>query len=170
MDLKVMNYRVGPWGNALMMFDLVIDEALVLRGLALKEKKDGSGNYVQFPSKARTKSKEGDTLTFEKGDDGYTIYDQIVDLYFVKEGESRKATEAAWAAKAEITEAAEAVYAKAKTSGDGRGASGKSGAKGGAAKAAPKKAATAKSAASKSGTQPNVEGSDGDGEDDDLPF
>jgi hypothetical protein len=65
---------------------------LDVRGLWLKQKKDGSANFVSFPSKQRL-TKEGEAVM---DDNNYKVYDNIVDLFMDRDAEKKGPTEAAW--------------------------------------------------------------------------
>jgi hypothetical protein len=104
--------------NSLMVFDLAVGYTqdttftgiLEVRGCWLKQKRDGSGNYVSFPSKLRVRNGE-----VQKDDNGYDIYDNIVDLYMEQganpqKPDGRAPTEAAWNFRRWLIEEATKTY------------------------------------------------------------
>jgi hypothetical protein len=117
-DAKVMTR------GALMVFGIGIgyeDEGGNFTGLVsirdcwLKQKNDGSGNYVSFPSKMRVR--DGEPVI---DDNGYKVYDNFVDLYMEKganpqKPDTRAPTQAAWAWRAWVIKEATAVYDQLKT-------------------------------------------------------
>jgi len=129
LSFKIQNCRNG--GSAsLMGFDLAIGYTLddhfigviEVRGCWLKEKKDKSAKYVSFPSKLRT-TKEGDAVMDQNG---YKVYDNIVDLYMEvganKESpEKRAVTEAGWGFRKWIIDEATKAYNQLGASETGRG-------------------------------------------------
>lgn len=158
MDVRVANFRKGPWGTALAFFDVVFDETIIARGFVLRQSKKDDKFYWQPPSKVRLEKGSNKPA---KDDKGYDIYDPIVDLWGEKKDGKFTPTESAWEARDAIIQQAVEQYEA--STGDAPSTKGRGGAKG-AAKAAPAKERPA-AAASK------VEGGDGEyDEDDDLPF
>jgi hypothetical protein len=117
--------------NALMVFDLAVgyeDQnkfvgVMDVRGCWLKQKQDGSANFVSFPSKLRL-TKEGAAAIDANG---YKIYDNIVDLYMEQganpeKPDTRSPTPAAWNWRRWLIEEATTAYDALKNSDDGRGA------------------------------------------------
>jgi hypothetical protein len=118
LGFKVVNCKLVS-ANSLMVFDLAVgytaDSTFVgvmeVRGCWLKQKSDGSGNYVSFPSKLRI-TREGEAAV---DDNGYKIYDNIVDLYMEKGANPQKPdgkapTQAAWGFRKWLIEEATNVY------------------------------------------------------------
>jgi len=116
--------------NSLMVFDLAVGYEengnfvgiMDVRGCWLKQKSDGSGNYVSFPSKLRV-TKEGEAAV---DDNGYKIYDNIVDLYLEKganpeKPDGRAPTQAAWGFRKWLIEEATKAYQSLSSSESGRG-------------------------------------------------
>lgn len=117
--------------NALMVFDLAVgyeeDGTFVgvmdVRGCWLKQKTDGSANYVSFPSKQRL-TKEGEAAVDENG---YKIYDNIVDMFMEKganpeKPDTRSPTQAAWGFRKWLIDEATKAYQQMDKSESGRGA------------------------------------------------
>jgi hypothetical protein len=169
LEFKIHNYRLMSSGS-LMVFDLGIgynDGSTFIgvadvRGCWLKQKNDGSGNYVQFPSKLRVK--DGQPVEDDKG---YKIYDNVVDLFMEKganpdKPDTRAPTEAAWGFRKWLIEEATKVYKAASKSESGRGE-----AKAGAPRpAAAKPASRPVGASTRTADVPK----DDDGGDPDWPF
>ncbi len=163
---KIQNCRNG--GSAsLMGFDLAIGYdagdrfvgVIEVRGCWLKEKKDKSAMYVSFPSKLRT-DKSGDAVIDQNG---YKVYDNIVDLYMEvganKESPDKRAvTEAGWGFRKWLIEEAATAYQQMSASESGRGP----------AKSAPKAAAAPKAKPVAAPTR-TVDADEGPS-DDDWPF
>jgi hypothetical protein len=120
---KTLRFRVhnckAVSKNSLMVFDLAIgyqDEdtfvgVVDVRGCWLKQKNDGSGNYVSFPSKQRF-TRDGEAV---KDDNGYNVYDNIVDLYLElganpDKADKRAPTKAAWAFRKWLIDEATKMY------------------------------------------------------------
>lgn len=151
--------------NSLMVFDLAVGYeengtfvgVMDVRGCWLKQKSDGSGNYVSFPSKLRV-SKDGEAVV---DDNGYKVYDNIVDLFLEKganpeKPDTRSPTQAAWGFRKWLIDEATQAYNALRASEGGAGA---------ARKPAPKAAnATRPSAA------PTAVADDFQDEDDDSSF
>lgn len=89
-----------------------------VRGLWLKQKKDGSANYVNFPSKER-KNRDGEPVLDENG---YKVYDNIVDLYMEREGEKKGPTQAGWGFRKWLIEEMTKSYNELGKAEAGRGA------------------------------------------------
>ena len=137
--------------NSLMVFDLAVGYeengqfigVMDVRGCWLKQKSDGSGNYVSFPSKLRV-TKEGEAAV---DDNGYKIYDNIVDMYLEKganpeKPDTRAPTQAAWGFRKWLIQEATTAYQQLSSSESGRGAAKPASAPSrAAAKPAPKPAA-----------------------------
>lgn len=117
--------------NALMVFDLAVgyeeDGKFVgimdVRGCWLKQKNDGSANFVSFPSKQRL-TKEGEAAIDENG---YKIYDNIVDMFMEKganpeKPDVRSPTKAAWGFRKWLIDEATKAYEEMAKSDAGRGA------------------------------------------------
>lgn len=165
---KTLRFKVHnckPGGQySLMVCDLAIGyEAdgqfvgvLDVRGLWLKQKKDGSGNFVSFPSKQRF-TKEGDPAI---DDNGYKIYDNIIDLFMDREAEKKGPTEAAWGFRKWLIEEMTKAYDQMDKSQSGRGTAKPQ------SKAAPAKPA-AKPAAATTRVQDDYTD---DSDDDSFPF
>lgn len=129
LTFKIQNCRNG--GSAsLMGFDLAIGYhtgdrfvgVIEVRGCWLKQKKDKSAYYVSFPSKLRT-DKSGDAVVDQNG---YKVYDNIVDLYMEvganKESPDKRAvTEAGWGFRKWLIEEAVKAYEQLGASESGRG-------------------------------------------------
>jgi hypothetical protein len=116
--------------NSLMVFDLAVGYeengnfigVMDVRGCWLKQKSDGSGNFVSFPSKLRV-TKEGEAAV---DDNGYKIYDNIVDLYLEKganpdKPEGRAPTQAAWGFRKWLIDEATTAYKALSSAEAGRG-------------------------------------------------
>jgi hypothetical protein len=116
--------------NSLMVFDLAVGYedngtfigVMDVRGCWLKQKADGSGNFVSFPSKQRI-SKEGEAVI---DDNGYKVYDNIVDLYMEKganpdKPDVRSPTSAAWNFRKWLIDEATSAYNQLDRSEAGRG-------------------------------------------------
>lgn len=116
--------------NSLMVFDLAVGYeengqfvgVMDVRGCWLKQKSDGSGNYVSFPSKLRV-TKEGEAAV---DDNGYKIYDNIVDLYLEKganpdKPDGRAPTQAAWGFRKWLIDEATKAHQQLSASESGRG-------------------------------------------------
>lgn len=153
--------------NSLMVFDLAIGYedggafvgVVDVRGCWLKQKSDGSGNYVSFPSKQRL-TKEGEAVM---DDNGYKVYDNIVDLFMEKganpeKPDTRSPTQAAWGFRKWLIDEATKAYQSLSSAEGGAGA--------------PKKAAPAKAAAGakKPAAAPTAVADDYQDEDDDTAF
>lgn len=147
MNITVANFRKGPFGTALGFFDLTLDNVFVVKGFALKQKKDGTSYYYQAPSKART-DKAGNPVNNKEG---FQIYDSYFDLYGERTDDGYKPTPEAWDGREAILKQAVALYDGAAPKGAGRGSAAK-----------PKATATAATA----GTVESTE----DADTDDLPF
>jgi hypothetical protein len=154
--------------NSLMVFDLAVGYedngtfvgVMDVRGCWLKQKSDGSGNFVSFPSKQRI-SKEGEAVI---DDNGYKVYDNIVDLYMEKganpdKPDVRSPTKAAWNFRKWLIDEATSAYNQLDRSEAGRGA---------APQAA--KAAGATTAAKRPAAAPTATVDVGDDEDSDDAF
>ena len=129
LSFKIQNCRNG--GSAsLMGFDLAIGYdtgdrfvgVIEVRGCWLKEKKDKSAYFVSFPSKLRT-DKSGDAVVDQNG---YKVYDNIVDLYMEvganKESPDKRAvTEAGWGFRKWIIEEALKAHQQMGSGDAGRG-------------------------------------------------
>lgn len=149
---KVVNCKPVS-ANSLMVFDLAVGYeengefvgVMDVRGCWLKQKKDGSGNFVSFPSKLRV-SKEGEAVI---DDNGYKVYDNIVDLHMAlganpEKPDTRSPTQAAWGFRKWLIDEATRAYESLNASEGGRGAAKpKAAAAKPAAKAAAKPAAAA---------------------------
>lgn len=118
--------------NSLMVFDLAVGYEengefigiMDVRGCWLKQKNDGSGNFVSFPSKQRL-TKEGEAAVDENG---YKVYDNIVDLFMAKganpeKPDTRSPTQAAWGFRKWLIEEATKAYEQLSQSESGRGPS-----------------------------------------------
>jgi hypothetical protein len=161
---RILFGRLGQNG-AKLFFSVAIGDtdnnfAVTIRDCVLR---DGSkGPFVSYPSKPRTRRVKAvvdgveQSVYVQEVKDDKPVYDNIADLYFDKvEGkEERKATQASWDLKDQITKQAEEMYAKLSGASGGRGVA--------AAAAAPKEYATA--------TGGKATPSVFDTEDDDLPF
>lgn len=153
MEIRVVNFRRGPFKNVAAFFDVVLDNALVVRGNALKQRNDGK-YYYQTKGIARIGKDKQPALN----DEGFAIYDNVVDLYTEKSGEEWKPTQAAWDIRDQILAAAlEILQSDPAQENAGRGSAQS---KGKAKVAAGSKANTAKS----------VEGIEDEDNDNDLPF
>ncbi len=131
---KVLFARLGK-GGALLFFSVALGEdtpqgpqyGLVIRDVVLREKRDGTSKFVSFPSKQRTTRARAVVAGAEQDvlvpvvENGNAVYDPAVDLYFEGQGESRKATEAAWALRKQILDEALQVYERLSAGSAGRG-------------------------------------------------
>lgn len=115
-SIQVINLRSGPWGHVLAFFDVVVDDAVKLNGLMLKQKKDGSGYYYNEPANPRFTNKRkceecgqrtGDIVT---DDNDYKVYDNIFGLALEKFGDGWKVTEKAFEFRTEVTKQAVAAF------------------------------------------------------------
>jgi len=119
---KLHSYKLVT-NNALMVFDLGVGYdnngefvgIADIRGCWLKQKNDGTGNYVSFPSKMRV-ARDGSAVT---DDSGYKVYDNIVDLYMEKganpaKPDTRAPTPAAWNFRKWLIDEATKVYTDAR--------------------------------------------------------
>lgn len=128
MDVQVINPRKGPFGSVLGYFDVVLNNAIRLNGLAMKQKNDGSAYYFQPPAKARVKN--GEPVIDDKG---FQKYDAYFDFVLEQGAKGWFPTEEAAELKAAILAAGvEALELKAA----GRGTKDKPAAAKGKAKAA----------------------------------
>lgn len=125
-NLRFKVHNCKPGGQySLMVCDLAVGYedggqfvgVMDVRGLWLKQKKDGSGNFVSFPSKQRF-SKDGDPVL---DDNGYKVYDNIVDLFMDREAEKKGPTEAAWGFRKWLIEEMTRAYEQLDKSQSGRG-------------------------------------------------
>lgn len=136
-----------------------------VRGLFLKERTDGSGRFVSFPSKARIK--DG---VHQEDANGKKIYDNIVDLFMEvganpEKADKRAPTKAAWAFKDYLTELMEEAYESL-----GEAPAARSAPKPVAAKAPAPKPLAAKKPAGAPTRIPTPVAADGEDGDDSLPF
>jgi hypothetical protein len=123
MEMRVINSRI--FGD-IMFFDLVLEDTFVIRGLALKNKRDGSGQYYQSPSKPRLekvgRGQDGRTLySITKGEDSYDIYESHFDLYGEGKGAEYKPTAEAFEGRGAIIELAVAERARLASGGASTG-------------------------------------------------
>lgn len=142
MDIRVSNFKKGPFGKALAVFDVVLDNALVIKGQTLKQKNDGSGYFLSsFFDKPRLDKDKQPVLK-----NGKAMWDSPLDLYATEDANGEyKITAEGWNARDEIIRQATELL-------------------GSAAPSAPRKAKAGQAAAS---TVVNAEFSDNE---DDLPF
>jgi 3D (Asp-Asp-Asp) domain-containing protein len=167
---KVVNCKAVS-ANSLMVFDLAVGYeengdfvgVMDVRGCWLKQKKDGSGNFISFPSKLRV-DKSGEAVV---DDNGYKVYDNIVDIHMAlganpSKPDTRAPTEAAWAFRKWLIDEATRAYESLKTSDAGRGPS-----KPRAAASKAETKAAAKPAAAPTAVADEYEDQNGD---DDFPF
>jgi DNA-binding cell septation regulator SpoVG len=166
LSTKILFARLAQTGGAKLFFTVAIgvDDvyAVTIRDCVLRE--GSKGLFVAYPSKPRTKRVKGTVDGVEQNvyvqevKDDKPVYDNIADLYFdkVEGAEERKATQASWDLKKQITEQAEAMYNKLSGTAGGRGGVA-------AAAAAPQGYATS------TGKTAAASVFDGD-DDDDLPF
>jgi hypothetical protein len=164
MEVRIANLRRGEWGSALAFFDVVLDDALVVRGYMLGKSKAAGKWYFRPPSKLRTEKGTGKPM---KDDNGYDIYDPTVDLWGAKKDGKFSPTQAAWDIRDEILRQAIEEYESAS---EAPKQTGRGGAK------TPRNTAAPAPTATRAGTTTKVETGTGDGEfeddppDDDLPF
>lgn len=129
LTFKLLNCRAID-SFALMGFDLAVGYTtedrfvgvLEIRGCLLKRKRDGSSNFVSFPAKLRT-TRDGAAATDENG---YKIYDNIVDLYAevganAERPDSRSVTEAGWGFRKWLIDEATTAYEQLAATEKGRG-------------------------------------------------
>jgi hypothetical protein len=159
MELRLTNLRHGPFGSVLGFADLVLDEVLVVRGIALKQKSDGSDYYVQFPASKRIDRKTGETVQ----KNGYDVWDNHVDLALEQRDEKWTPTTAAFEIRKEIIALLLDAFL-----GAGSESPVSQSARGGASKPAAK----ANRTPAKTSARPTARRTDDatDGDEDDLPF
>jgi hypothetical protein len=113
MELRVINFRKYDGGGlTLGFFDLSIADTFVVRGFALKKKRDEDKYYFQSPSKPRQKKVlvAGETYFQNvKGDDGYDKYDAAFDLYGERTDDGYKPTKAAFEGRQTVIDLAMAA-------------------------------------------------------------
>jgi hypothetical protein len=99
MDIRVSNFKKGPFGKALAVFDVVLDNALVIKGQTLKQKNDQTGYFLSsFFDKPR-KDKEGNPVM----KNGKPVWDSPLDLYGAEDASGDyKIVAEAWTAREEI--------------------------------------------------------------------
>ncbi len=176
LTFKIHNAKLLRSGSSLMVADVAVgyttDDKFVgvldIRGVWLKSKRDGSGNYIQFPSKPR-RTKDGEPV---RDDNGYEVYDNQVDLHMDRTSDKKGPTEAAWNFRKWLIGEMESTYKTLNSAEGGRGA----------ARAAPAREAAAAPAARGGGrtaTKPvketappenDFETEGGWDDEDDLPF
>ena len=165
---RVVSTRVGPFGYAEAFSDVALGYEngegefiglLVVKGVALRLKKDKKSFWVQFPQKMRVDKTGNPQLNKE----GFKQFDSILDLYFSGEGDERQAAPEAWEFKENLLKQVLASVKEEKDKNGGRGAA-----------AAPRKVVPPKPAAPKAKRPADADemldeadNSDGDEE---LPF
>lgn len=153
MDIRIINFRKGPFGKALAFFDIALDNALIIRDNTLKLKNDG-GYFFSSMSKKRVRN--GEAVIDPKT--GREKWDEALDLYGEEGADGKyKITAAGWEAKEQILSQVVALYESEETTGQARG-----GKKAGAAKAG--------TAATSKVVNVATEDATTDDDDDDLPF
>lgn len=164
MDVRIANFRKWENKSVLAFFDVVFDDALVVRGFVLAKSKEGK-YYWRPPSKARVEKGTGNIVKDEKG---YDVYDPIADLWGARKEGKFEPTEGAWELRQAIIDQAVSIYENGTGEESGKGRGGSKSAK---ASQPAKTTTTTKpaTATTKVDTGDGENAEDGD-VDDDLPF